>query len=199
MNYMEDIDLINKIKLNNDSIALKQLESRHSGICHQIIRKYYKNLIDFGLDPEEIAEDKMLIIYKSAINFNLEKNTKFSTWVGNQMRYHCLNCMNKKANTIAMDNESIRSAIEKKQIYDHDKTLDLKERSEEVLSILDKMKDSRIKNIFKQRYFNGKKLTPWHIIGKTNNLSTQTVINLHNKGRSFLKKKLTKGKYIDTI
>ena len=196
---MKDIDLINKVKIDNDSLALKELELRHSGICHQIIRKYYKSLVNFGLDPEEIAQEKIYIIYKSALNFNLEKNTKFSTWLGNQMRYHCLNCMNKKSNTISMDNDAIRNAIEKRQTLDHDKSLDVKEKSEEILFVLENLKDKRIKKIFKERYFQGKKLTPWHLIGKANHLSTQTVINLHNKGRNFLKKKLTKGKYIDTI
>ena len=44
MNYTEDIDLINNIKNKNDSLALKELEARHSGICHQMIKRYYHNL-----------------------------------------------------------------------------------------------------------------------------------------------------------
>jgi len=196
---MNDLDLIDKVKNLNDSLALKELASRHSGLCHQIIKKYYKSIIDFGLDPEEIANDKTYVIYKSALNFDPLKNTKFSTWVGNQMRYHCLNCINKRSNTVNMDETSIKSIIEKRQLCFHNSTNFIKDKSEQIFLILNKMKDSRVIDIFKMRYFQGKKLTPWHIIGKKMGISTQTVINLHNKGKNILKNKLTTKNFIDTI
>ena len=35
------------------------------------------------------------MIYKSAMSYNENKGSKFSTWLANQMRYFCLNSMNK--------------------------------------------------------------------------------------------------------
>ena len=49
------------------------------------------------------------------------------------------------------------------------------------------------------RYFSGKKLTPWSKISAKLKLSTQTVINLHNKGKKLLKNKLTTKNNIDII
>jgi len=191
MNYIPDIDLINKVKKESNSDALKELENRHTGIFNQMVKKYYKHLIDFGANPDDIINDKLFVIYKSALNFNPDKNVKFSTWLGNQARYYCLNCINKQTNTISMDNINIKNVIENNQIkYEKDIFIN-KENSDLIFSILNRIKDDRISKIFKLRYFNNKKLTSWNKISKKLKISTQTAINLHNKGKLLLKNKLT--------
>jgi len=191
MNYIPDIDLINKVKKESNSDALKELENRHTGIFNQMVKKYYKHLIDFGANPDDIINDKLFVIYKSALNFNPDKNVKFSTWLGNQARYYCLNCINKQSNTISMDNINMQNVIENNQIkYEKDISIN-KENSDLIFSILDRIKDDRISKIFKLRYFNNKKLTSWNKISKKLKISTQTAINLHNKGKLLLKNKLT--------
>ena len=192
MNYIEaDSELIKKIQSEADSGALLKLEARHSGICHQMVRKYYNSFLSVGLNPEEISSDKLLIIYKSALNFNFSKNVKFSTWLGNQMRYHCLNCINKKTiQTTSMDNENIKYHIELKQKETLTSESIVKENSELILNLIKKMKDKRILSIYKMRYFSDRKPS-WSKIAKKLNLSTQTVINIHNKTLKILKNKLT--------
>lgn len=191
MKVIEDIDLINKIKEDLDSEALKELELRHSGICHQMIKKYYQNMLNFGVDPEDIASDKLLVIYKSALNFNPEKNVKFSTWVGNQMRYYCLNSINSKNQDVNLENANLKVLIEKKQSQQINIEDYIKDQAKYIFEILLKMKDERIHQVFKLRYYEDKKPLAWSKIAKRLNLSTQTVINLHEKGKIFLKNKLT--------
>lgn len=187
----EDFDLIEKVKNEADSSALLELESRHSGICHQMIKKYYNTFLSVGLSPEEITSDKLMIIYKSALNFDVDKNVKFSTWLGNQMRYHCLNCINKKTiNTTNMDNENIKYYIELNQKNEAMSASLIKENAELILNLIKQMKDKRILKIYKMRYFSEKKKS-WYQIAKNLGLSTQTVINLHNKTIKILKNKLT--------
>jgi RNA polymerase sigma factor (sigma-70 family) len=199
MNYTEDdCNLIEKIQKNNDSGALLELEARHSGICHQMIKKYYNTILSVGLNPEEITSDKLLIIYKSAINFDFNKNVKFSTWLGNQMRYHCLNCINKKTiNTISLEHDNIKYRVESIQSSKPEFSI-LKENSDFILNILKKLKDRRLLTIYKLRYFSDKKMS-WNVIAKKLNLSTQTVINLHNKTLKILKNKLTSINNLDII
>lgn len=191
MSYTEDIDLINKIKNKNDSLALKELEARHSGICHQMIKKYYHNMVNSGIDPEDIASDKLMVIYRSVLNYNPEKNVKFSTWLGNQMRYHCLNCLNKKGPLLAMESDAIKNIVEQNQKKNNYSESLIKEKSDFIFSLLERTKDERILKIFKLRYFNDSKHMAWNKIGKTLGISTQTAINLHNKGKRFIKNKLT--------
>jgi RNA polymerase sigma factor (sigma-70 family) len=191
MIYTEDIDLINNIKNKNDSLALKELEARHSGICHQMIKRYYHNMVNSGIDPEDIASDKLMVIYRSVLNYNPEKNVKFSTWLGNQMRYHCLNCLNKKGPLLAMEGDAIKNIVEQNQKKNNYSESLIKEKSDFIFSLLERTKDERILKIFKLRYFNDSKHMAWNKIGKTLGISTQTAINLHNKGKRFIKNKLT--------
>jgi RNA polymerase sigma factor (sigma-70 family) len=199
MNFIQDLDLINKIKTQNDSEALKELESRHSGIYNEMVKKYYHHLVNFGLNPSDIVNDKLFVLYKSVISFDESKNVKFSTWLGNQTRYHCLNTLNKRNDTISMDEKDITKIIEKKQINNENDILNIKEKSDLIFYILNKIKDNRISKIFKLRYFNGKKLTPWNKIGKNLKISTQTAINLHDKGKKLIKNKLTTVDNMDII
>jgi hypothetical protein len=48
-------------------------------------------MIASGTHPEDISSDKDYLIYKSAVSYNPTKKIKFSTWLGNQVRYYCLN------------------------------------------------------------------------------------------------------------
>jgi hypothetical protein len=194
-----DNALIQDVLNQNNSHALEELELRHSGICHKMIKKYYHNMVQSGIDPEDVIAEKTYVIYKSVMNFNPDKNVKFSTWLGNQMRYHCLNTINKNNRHITMEDSAIKHIIEKNQIKTNNETVAFKEKADMIFSILDRCKDKRIKRIYKLRYFNNKRLMSWADIGEKMKLSTQTVINIHNKGKDFLKNKLTSTTNSDII
>ena len=89
-----------------------------------------------------------------------------------------------------MDHEKIKYHIELKQKKDLTTNSLIKENSDLILSLIQKLKDKRINTIYKMRYFSDKKKS-WNDIAKKLNLSTQTVINLHNKTIKILKNKLT--------
>jgi DNA-directed RNA polymerase sigma subunit (sigma70/sigma32) len=198
LQYLTDADLIKNIKDNNCNESMKELEDRHSGICYTMIKKYYNSMSSVGVDPVELAKEKDYVIFKSALNFDASRNIKFSTWLGNQMRFHCLNCMNKNNTTISMENESIKNIMEKNQVMNSTSLLN-KDNCEYIFNLLDQLKDKRIIEIFKIRYFSDKKTVSWSKIGRKLKISTQTVINLHNKTLRFLKNKLESSSFQDTI
>lgn len=196
---MTDLDLINKIKNNQDSDSLKNLDLKHSGICMQMIKKYEPVLKNSGIDVDEIYQDKIFVVYKSALNFNPSKNVKFSTWLGNQMRYYCLNLLNKNNYSISMDNENIKNILEKQQCLLPSDTK-IKENSDLILDLLNQMKDNRALIIFKLRYFTNKnKKLSWHKIAKKLDISTQTAINIHNKCLKLLSSKINSKNSFDKI
>jgi len=202
LQYLTDADLIENIKINNCSDSMKELEDRHSGICYTMIKKYYNSMSSVGVDPIELAKEKDYVIFKSALNFDASRNIKFSTWLGNQMRFHCLNCMNKNNTTISMENESIKNIMEKNQVMNSNSSSNSllnKDNCEYIFNLLDQLKDKRIVEIFKIRYFSDKKTVSWSKIGRKLKISTQTVINLHNKTLKFLKNKLESTSFQDTI
>jgi len=181
-----DLFLIGKIKQNNCENSLKELIDRHSRLCFDIYHKYLPAIKASGMFPDDAINEKDYIIYKSAISFNPEKKTKFSTWLGNQIRYNCLNKINKSKPHMLLEDEESEFLIEK-----NDKP-NLAEIKEYIINILDQLKDERIRRIFEIRYFSGtRKCVTWEKIGLRLKMSSQTAINLHNRGKKILLKKMT--------
>lgn len=196
---MTDLQLINKIKKEKCEKSLLELASRHQGICNKMIQKYCKVCFDVGVSVSDLNSDKLLVVYKSALSYKSSKKIKFSTWLGNQMRYHCLNTLNKSNKDISMENENIKFLTEKKQSQENDNSILNQERVDSILDILDQMKDSRTKKIFNLRYFSNNRVKSWHEIGKEMDISTQTAINIHNKAIEFINNKISSTICFDKI
>ena len=88
---MNDNELINKIKEQNCEDSLKTLTLRHENLYYKICHRYAPTLRASGISPEDLFEDKALVIYKAVETFDPSRKAKFSTWLGNYSRYHCLN------------------------------------------------------------------------------------------------------------
>ena len=145
-----------------------------------------------------MLKDKVYVVYQSALSFDPKRNIKYSTWLGNQIRYFCLNTLNKNKNNLCLDNEKIKYLVEKKQIEESNTQMD-QSKLDYIFDIIHNMKDKRIEKIFKMRYFDSKKLKAWNEIGKKLHISTQTAINIHNKALEFLNKKITSKNLFDKI
>ena len=178
-----DLSLINKIKDSQDSNCLTELISRHSGIYIYIVDQFTKNE-QVSSCRDSILEDKDFIIYKSAINYNPEKNSKFSTYLANQTKWKCLNALKKARNKKEV---SLEQAFKKPS--EDDSSIDQISKIEALAlfqSMLEKENDKRIKKIIDIRYnTSNNKLTPWRTAAKKLNMSIQGCINIHNR---FIKK-----------
>ena len=143
--------------------------------------------MNFNLDDETPYNDKNILIYKSVLSYNPDKKTKFSTWLANQTRYLCLNLLNRKMQYVQMEENDLVLQIEKNP---DSKECKLPLITSNVFDVLNNLKDERIGNIFKLRYYSEKKDRTWKKIGKKLNISVQTAINLHKKGKKILKSRL---------
>ena len=183
-----DAELVSKIKNSNCEDSLKMLIARHSALCYDVCKKYTPAIINSGLHIEDVTSEKDYLIYKSAISFNPTKKTKFSTWLGNQMRYYCLNCMNKN-NLMATEDSQIEYFMHKD--LDDLPRESVEEQMDYVNNLLSQSSDKRIKKILEIRYFkNPNKKTPWNKVANEIGVSTQTAINLHNKAIKMLRGKM---------
>jgi len=184
-----DIELVENIKNTNCEDSLKVLISRHSPLCYDVCRKYAPAMCNSGLHVEDVTSEKDYLIYKSAMSFNPDKKTKFSTWLGNQVRYHCLNSMNKN-NLIATEDSQIDYFLHKD--LDDDPKDSVPEQMEYIENLINQSKDKRIKKVIQIRYFeNPNKKTPWNKVADKMGVSTQTAINLHNKAVKMIRYKMT--------
>jgi|TARA_Y100000361_G_scaffold112983_1_gene103311 hypothetical protein len=183
-----DLTLINKIKDYNDEDSLLELINRHSGIYHTMVNYFLSGNQNVG-EKSSLAEEKNLNIYSSALSYDPNRNTKFSTHLANQTKWKCLNIINKKKRNreIYLDDdnsfiepscESFLSQIKKKEVF---KVFD---------SCLKEENDERVKKIVDLRYnTDNNKVRAWRVIATEMCMSIQGCINIHNKFIQKVKKK----------
>ena len=180
-----DLNLINNIKSGKDvNRALLELIQRHSGIYVNMIEAFAAKTSNY-INYTELIEEKDYYIYKSVLKFNPRKGAKFSTHLGNETRWMCLNLYNKNKK----NNENLANAIKNQDpilnpldAREEQKKRESQEILDKVMKIVDTVPDKRIKEIFLLRYVEGKgnKVMPWKAISKTVGLSIQGCINAHN-------------------
>jgi RNA polymerase sigma factor (sigma-70 family) len=193
--FLSDNHLVERVKRRNCEKSLVELSQRHSGLYFKILKKYSKSFFANNIDINEAAADKNLIIWNSVKSFSIDKNVKFSTWLANQTKYYCLNTLNKKSKDrlVTTGDEILDYLNEEEEIQDSDSLFEFIE------NILGQLKDQRIKKIFSLRYSKEEKKPSWCVVASNLDISTQTAINLHNRGIKILRKKITSEKLLDNI
>lgn len=176
-----DEELVSNLKLNNKTEAsLKELIERHSGICITIINSYMSRNINSNL-REELIKEKDFIIYQSALRFNETKKTKFSTYLGNEVKWRCLNFYNKnkRKNTVSLE-DGLLDYFSQKTSNETNK--DTKDIFSEIIDFTNTHPDKRVKKIFYLRYVVGRNnsVMPWKNISNELGMSIQGCINIHN-------------------
>jgi RNA polymerase sigma factor (sigma-70 family) len=182
-----DTYLAKEVKEKDCQNSLIELIGRHSNLCYKICQKYMPVLHASGIFVDDVLGDKDYIIYRSAKSYNPDKKTKFSSWLGNQVRYHCLNKINKNKKYVTMEDQELSFLVEKGEREESSAEL-----RDYISNHLTRIKDKRIKQIFELRYFSEEGRLTWTAISKKIKVSSQTAINLHNKGLAILKKRMKK-------
>jgi RNA polymerase sigma factor (sigma-70 family) len=202
---MIDEQLISNIKNNACNSSLNELIHKHTGLCYDIYRKYLPSQELSGNLSINVENDKDLVIYKSAMSFDPSKKVKFCTWLGNQIRYQCLNLLRKKkskSHVISLEEDKLEDMVARNDEYVYNSACSNESKSltEYVTSVISQMKDSRVKKIFDLRYFSktGKKM-PWQKIGETLGISAPTAINIHEKALILIRRKVNSDNISDTI
>ena len=185
----EDERLALNVANNNCDESLKVLIDKHSALCYNICNKYSATLNSRGVSFADILKEREYIIYKAALSFKPDRKAKFSTWLGNFARYHCLNLINEKKNHFCVEDKELHYHIDKESLSAVE-TENPKELRDFALNILKQLKDKRIIKVFELRYFSNEGKVTWSKISKQMNISIQTAINLHERGRLILSKKI---------
>jgi DNA-directed RNA polymerase specialized sigma subunit len=185
-----DISLIEKVKNYADQDSLFKLIERHSGIYLDMVNSVIPNNCDF-LDKNDIIDEKDFSIYKAVMNFDENKNTKFSTYLGNETKWKCLNIFNRGVKYKYLDIDNYKeddTFIEESKISQ----ILSKEILDKIFSLAENHKDERIKNIIYLRYKcgAGNKTMTWKKISEQVNVSIQGCINIHNKFIEEIKKEI---------
>jgi DNA-directed RNA polymerase sigma subunit (sigma70/sigma32) len=104
MKLDSDENLINKVINNQCNESLEKLIEKHNGMIFNIGKKYCTSC---NLDLHELNDNKYWIIFNAAKSFNPNKGSKFSTWLGNQVRFFCLNYKNKNSKLVPVEDQHL--------------------------------------------------------------------------------------------
>jgi hypothetical protein len=162
-----------------ESECLNEIVNRHSGIYLDIIHKYYKDN-DSQL-KQDLIMDKEYNIYNTAIKYRPNKSTKFSTYLGSEVKWICLNTYNKNRKNKTEAYSDIIFEQKQSTIDSFDKAIDA-ELINKVFILIKERFEKKALDIFNLRYVVGKKnkLMPWRLVSEKVGLSIQGCINIHN-------------------
>jgi hypothetical protein len=189
MEILSDSDLIENIKnANNVDESLQELINRHSGIYLEMVNAFLRNCNNDSL-KDDIISEKDLIIYNSALKYDSTKGTKFSTFLGNEAKWTCLNASNKNKKFLELNDQNFdfQTLKEEKEVEKEDLKNQILHKFKKHLDVYP---DKRVSKIFNMRYENVNKLTPWRKISKEMDLSIQGCINIHNSALKTIAKKI---------
>ena len=193
LSLMEDEVLVDNIKHNkNLEKCLSILINRHSGLCVEMVNSIMCSGNQLT-QRQEMINEKDYHIYQAALKFDPSKLAKFSTYLGNEIKWKCLNIYNKnkKRQTVPIEENLINyNKINEEPNYD----------SNIFNLIIEKAKkhpDKRVGKIFHLRYVVGKNnsVMPWKNIGKDLGMSIQGCINIHNSIIKNMKQRIKKEIY----
>jgi DNA-directed RNA polymerase specialized sigma subunit len=185
----DDNNLVFQIQNNeNTNACLQELINRHSGIFYDMVNKLVPSQSTV-CNKSDLLNERDYHIYNSALKFDPNRGTKFSTFLGNETKWLCLNSYNKEK----------RRKIDYKTVEEINLVNNLNDESKidmhllnEIMFIIDKHPDNRVSKIFRMRYNDGHnfKLLPWKKIAPHVNLSIQGCINVHDSVIKDIKRKL---------
>jgi len=197
-----DITLINKIKESGCNESYKALADRHEKLFFKICQSYVPIALTKGFKRIDVLENKDFVIFKAILSYKNNKKTKFSTWLGNCTKYYCLTLINSSKRLITSEEDLLKLTIDNQSKEVHDQNCKFEHDREYIFNILNNLKDKRISEVFKLRYFDNfkeKRKPTWSFIAKKIKTSTQTAINLHQRGKEILRKKISSTNFQDMI
>jgi DNA-directed RNA polymerase specialized sigma subunit len=154
----------------------------------------YNQHVDNDTHKKELIDELPYNVYKALLKYDPTKGAKFSTHLGNETKWLCLNkhSKNRKQKTFLLDDGT------KSMLYcTNDSEINILTNREIIDKVLELAKghpDKRVDKIFKMRYIIGSKnkVMPWKKISKSMDISVQGCINIHNSALSKIKTKLSK-------
>ena len=190
---MTDFQLIEEVKSQSrqSSQNLSELIDRHSGIYLDIVNSYVPDNCSV-ISKNDLIEEKNFYIYQAVLKYDPNRGTKFSTYLGNETKWMCLNLYNKNKKNIHVpcDNEKLENTY----YYNNSEEVLDQDTFNQIINLAKQHKDERVYKIFHMRYVIGEKnkVMPWQRIATELNMSIQGCINIHNNAINKFKQKLVK-------
>ena len=172
---MDDYSLINKVKTTGDSEAMSQLICQHSGIFLQVLDRSLPNEI-FATQKEDFRAEKNFHLYDAVMKYKPESNMKFSTYLGQTIKWKCLTLKNRgpDKDTVFIDSLDVPPA--EKEPEDHSN----KFKIESIFQFAENYPNELARKIVDYRYNSASKIS-WKQIAKKLDISVSWATLIHGQ------------------
>lgn len=189
-----DKELVKTVQKGDPAIsrALNLLIERHSGIYISMVNSYLSNpKATLQQHKQEILQEKDYHIYMAAMKYDPDRGTKFSTHLGNETKWLCLNFFNKTKNRTRLEQE-YKDEVKVVDFIDPFLEIEEEDLLDQIHNLASRHTDARVGEIFRLRYKigEGNKVMAWERISKKIGISIQGCINIHNKALTTIKSQL---------
>lgn len=179
----QDLKLIEAVKETGDNEAMKQLINCHSGVYSECLSNSLSN--DYEVYKQELRDDKDYMMYRFALDYDPSKNMKYPTYVGQRVKWMCMNIVNRSKPWQSLEEGSFDCSYEQEIEDVEQKALD------EIQNLATLYPDKRIIQIINERYFL-KNPTSWKDLSAKMNNGQQSLMGLHKKFLLWAKPKMSK-------
>ena len=179
----QDLKLIEAVKQTGDDNAMRQLIGMHSGIYADVLSNSLSS--DYDVYKQELRDDKDFLLYKFALDYDPSKNMKYPTYVGQRVKWMCMNIVNRSRPWESLEEGSFDCSYEQ-EFEDLDQ-----KRLDEIKNLADTYPDKRIVQIINERYFS-KTPTSWKDLSAKMANGQQALMGLHKKFLIWAKPKMSK-------
>ena len=142
MKQLKDNQLVWRVKVKKCDKSLLELISRHTPLFYKISQKYFPFAFKGGSSQtvDDIIGSCESLIYESILEYKSTRKVKFSTWLGNFVRYKCLNYLNKNSKLVDAEEGKLNFFFQKKSLEEYSKATEVDDHIF-VNNLIDQFKD----------------------------------------------------------
>ena len=181
---MDDLTLINKVKETGDSEAFNQIAARHSGVYLDVLDRSLPE--KFHTQKEDLKLDKDFNIYSAVMSYDPSKNMKFSTYLGQTIKWKCLTLKHRGTDKDTVSYEPIKASLPEPEFVENQEKIQI----EKIFEYAENFEDETARKVVLMRFNGGQKVTPWDVISNELKISPREANMAYQKFIKQAKKEL---------
>lgn len=170
---MDDYSLVMKVKSTGDGDALNQLAARNTGVYLQVLDRSLPNDL-FSTQKEDLKNERLYFIYDAAMKYRPDSKMKFSTFLGQTIKWKCLTLKNRGQDKDTVFLESLDNPPPEKE----EECSDKKFKIEQIFQFAENFANETARKIVTLRY-DSKHRLPWKEVAKELNISVAQATRAH--------------------
>lgn len=172
---IDDSYLVNKVKTTGDSEAMSQLIAAHSGIFVNILDRSLPT-DSFSTQKQDFLAEKNFHIYDAVLKYKDDSAMKFSTYLGQTIKWKCLTLKNRGPDKDTVFIDSLETPPAEKEPQDCSD----KEKIETIFQYAENYHNPLARKIVNLRYNSNEKLS-WKQLAKKLDISVSWATLVHGE------------------